>query len=65
MVVGIKGGNSGTSLAVLWLRPHALYARDVGSIPDQGTKIPHASQSKKIFKNKLKEVTLGKLKYSV
>ena len=38
----------GTSLAVQWLRlPHA---GDVGSIPDCGTKIPHALQLKKTNK---------------
>ena len=34
----------GTSLAVQWLGLHASTAGGVGSIPGQGTKIPHASQ---------------------
>ena len=34
---------SGTSLAVQWLRLHISNAGDTGSIPGQGTKIPHAS----------------------
>ena len=33
----------GTSLAVQWLRLHISTARGAGSIPGQGTKIPHAS----------------------
>ena len=33
----------GTSLAVQWLRLHALNAGDIGSIPGWGTKIPHAA----------------------
>ena len=33
----------GTSLAVQWLRVHAHNAGAVGSIPGQGTKIPHAA----------------------
>ena len=32
----------GTSLAVQWLTFHASTAGDMGSIPGQGTKIPHA-----------------------
>ena len=39
-----------TSLVVQWLRPHASTAGVMGSIPGQGTKIPHAmwrSQKKK------------------
>ena len=42
----------GTSLAIWWLRFHASYARDAGSIPGQETKIPHAirhSQKKVLF----------------
>ena len=37
----------GTSLAVQWLRLHAPSAGGMGSIPDQGTKIPHATWPKK------------------
>ena len=32
----------GTSLAVQWLKVCTSTAGDRGSIPDQGTKIPHA-----------------------
>ena len=32
----------GTSLVVQWLRLHASTAGGGGSIPGQGTKIPHA-----------------------
>ena len=34
----------GTSLTVLWLRLPASNAGDLGLIPGQGTKIPHAVQ---------------------
>ena len=34
-----------TSLVVQWLRLHASTAGGTGSIPGQGTKIPHATQS--------------------
>ena len=34
----------GTSLAVQWLRLHASDAGGAGSIPGQGTKIPHAAR---------------------
>lgn len=46
----------GTSLAVWWLRFHASYARDAGSIPGQETKIPHAirhSQKKSLIWQRL------------
>lgn len=33
----------GTSLVVQWLRPYASSAGDAGSIPDEGTKIPHVA----------------------
>ena len=36
---------TGTSLAVQWLRLRASTAGGTGSIPDWGTKIPHAAQS--------------------
>ena len=36
-------GQPGTSLAVQWLRLHASNAGGTGSIPGQGTKIPHAA----------------------
>ena len=37
-----KKCQQGTSLVVPWLRLHASDARGTDSIPDQGTKIPHA-----------------------
>ena len=36
-----------TSLEAQWLRLHASTAGDMGSIPDQGTKVPYAIQNKK------------------
>ena len=36
----------GTSLVVQWLRLQASNAEDVGSIPSQGTKIPHSGATK-------------------
>ena len=33
---------TGTSLEIQWLRLHASTAGGAGSIPGQGTKIPHA-----------------------
>ena len=44
----------GTSLVVQWLRLCTFIAGDVGLIPGQGTKIPHAMWSK-INNNKLKK----------
>ena len=38
--------SEGTCLMVQWLRLPASNAGDVGSIPGQGTKIPHASGTK-------------------
>ena len=40
----LKNSPLGTSLVVQWLRLGASNARDVGWIPDRGTKIPHAVQ---------------------
>ena len=44
----------GTSLVAQWLRLCAPNAGDLGSIPGQGTIIPHVAQhgQKKIFKKK-------------
>ena len=42
---------TGTSLAIQWLGFHAPRAGDTSSIPDRGTKIPHAMQHSQI-KNK-------------
>ena len=39
---------NGTSLAVQWLGSHAPITAGTGSIPGQGTKIPHAKESKKL-----------------
>ena len=39
----IKSSEIGTSLVVQWLGPHTPYAGGWGSIPGQGTKIPHAT----------------------
>ena len=47
-----KTPDVGTSVVVQWLRLHAANAGDLGSIPGQGTKIPHAAQcGQKILKN--------------
>ena len=43
----------GASLSVQWLRLHASSSRGVGSSPDWGTKIPHFTQPKKLFKKDL------------
>ena len=49
----------GTSLAVQWLRLCASNAGGAGSIPGQGTKIPHAAAwpKKQTNKNKGKKNT--------
>ena len=55
----LKRFKFGMSLAVLQLRLCVSTARDVGTIPDWGTKIPHAmgrSQKKKILRGKGKEL---------
>ena len=44
----------GTSLAVQGLRLHASNAGGTGSIPGQGTKIPHAKQHSQKTKKKKK-----------
>ena len=36
-------GNSGNFLAIQWLGLQASTAGDMGSIPGQGTRIPHAA----------------------
>ena len=48
-IIKKKGG--GNSLVVQWLGLHAFTAKDQGSIPGQGTKIPQATWcgQKKIF----------------
>ena len=48
----------GTSLVVQWLGIHTSIAGSTGSIPGQGTKIPHALWcSQKISKNKNKIIS--------
>ena len=42
-----KASSPGASLAVQWFATPPSNAGAVGSIPGQGTKIPHASQPKK------------------
>ena len=44
--------NSRTSPVDQWLRPHAYNAGNMGLIPGQGTKIPHAVQCGQKVKNK-------------
>ena len=54
----IKGAARGTSLEVQWLRLLASNAGGAGSIPGQGTKIPHVAwhgQKLKIKKKKKEE----------
>ena len=48
----------GTSLVVQWLRLHASTAGGGGSIPGQGTKIPHALGHGQKKKKKRREVYL-------
>ena len=43
----------GTSLAIQWLRFCASNAGGMGSIPGQGTKIPHATGPKKSSYDKI------------
>ena len=56
---------------VPWLRLCIFKARDLGSVPDQGSKIPHAvwhsqkikkKKKKKNFKKKLRHIFLIKIK---
>ena len=49
-----KNRNAGTSLVVHWLRLHVSNAGDVGSIPGQGTKVPHATVLAKRLKKRNK-----------
>ena len=41
-----RNASSRTSLVVQWLKLHAFNAGSTGSIPDWGTKIPHAMRQK-------------------
>ena len=48
--------SAGTSLGVQWLRLQASNAKGTGSIPGQGTKMPHAARhGQKTTKNKTKQ----------
>ena len=49
----IEKSSTGNSLAVQWLRSHASSAGVSGSIPGQGTKIPHACHLAKKKKKKV------------
>ena len=58
----------GTSLVVQWLRLCTFIAGDVGLIPGQGTKIPHAMWSKtnnKELKKREENTKLCRIKISV
>ena len=44
-------------MEVQWLGPNAFAAEDLGSIPDQGIKIPQATQSSQKKKKKSKAKT--------
>ena len=58
----VKPGE-GTSLAVQWLRFRASTAGGTGSIPGQGTKIPHAKrhgQKNQKTKQKKQKPNLGR-----
>ena len=49
--LGFRNADRGTSLVIQWLRLHTSTAGGTGSIPVQGTKIPHAvwrSQKKRM-----------------
>ena len=58
----LKKKEKGNSLVVLWLRLCASTAGGTGSIPGQGTKIPHAAQhgQKKKKNEERKEHESGK-----
>ena len=47
----LKNSKFGTSLEVQWLELHTFNAEGVGSIPGQGTKIPHAGWFSQKYKN--------------
>ena len=49
----------GNSLAVQWLGLRAFTAEGLGSIPGQGTKIPHTmwhSQKKRVYKWSIEKI---------
>ena len=56
MLWGSKLGHAQTYLGVQWLRLHTSIARDMGSVPSWGTKIPHAMWQKNKAKPKLRYV---------
>ena len=51
----------GTSLAVQWLRLHAPHAKDISSIPGQGTKIMLYGAAKNKTKLKKIKITTSKI----
>ena len=51
-----KGSMQGDSLVVQWLGLGTFTAKGQGSIPDQGTKIPQATQCGKKKKKKKKNI---------
>ena len=51
LLTASKMPGSQTSLVAVWLRLHASNAGDLGSIPDWGTKISHATQCSQKKKN--------------
>ena len=56
--------SQGTSLVVQWLRLYTSNVGGTGSIPGQGTMIPHAtSRGQKIILNKSKKVRMTHSKY--
>ena len=60
-VVDLQKCHFRTSLAAQWLRLRASTARGVGSIPDWGTKILHASrrsQKKKVISSFTSDITV-------
>ena len=58
----VKTNEQGISPVVQWLRLHASNAGGMGSIPGQGTKIPHASQCGQIEKKKKEPQLMSTLK---
>ena len=50
--------HTGTSLTIQWLRLPASNVWGVGSVPDGGTKIPHAMRCSKTKPNQGLEITI-------
>ena len=53
----------GSSLAVQWLRLHVSNAAGVGSIPGQGTKIPHTVGCGQKRRNHQQYLEMGYLRF--